>query len=262
MTLIIGIKCEDGIVVASDAAATFGSVGTGQTIRQETKKLRIIENRIVLGTSGQVGLGQRFAAELQDCYSHKELSDKTPVVAMTIISERFRKHIRAEAEMAKITVGLIGSQANTAWISASLVAVPISKCLCLFEFDHQGAPEEKTDELPFACVGSGQGTADPFLAFLRRILWRGHLPTSQVGILSAVWAIKHVTETSPGGVAEPIQVVHVELSEKVAIARELGEGELQEPRRVIDVLEESLRKRITELPTTDSSFPVAPEPPT
>jgi 20S proteasome alpha/beta subunit len=40
MTLIIGIKCSDGIVMGADGAATFGSLGQ-QTIRQGTKKLEV-----------------------------------------------------------------------------------------------------------------------------------------------------------------------------------------------------------------------------
>ncbi len=38
MTLIIGIKCSDGIVMGADGAATFATLGQ-PTIRQETKKL-------------------------------------------------------------------------------------------------------------------------------------------------------------------------------------------------------------------------------
>lgn len=43
MTLIIGIKCRDGIVMGADGAATFEALGQ-HTIRQETTKLDILEN--------------------------------------------------------------------------------------------------------------------------------------------------------------------------------------------------------------------------
>ena len=65
MTLIVGFKCSDGIVMGADGAATFGNLGQG-IIRQPIKKLEIIGNYTILGISGKVGLGQMFKAELEN----------------------------------------------------------------------------------------------------------------------------------------------------------------------------------------------------
>ena len=62
MTLIIGIKCEGGIVMGADGAATLGCMGT-HTVVQECKKLQLLCNSIILGVSGSVGLAQRFKAK-------------------------------------------------------------------------------------------------------------------------------------------------------------------------------------------------------
>ena len=71
MTLIIGIKCSDGVVLGADGAATFGSLGR-ETIRQPvTRKLEILGGRIVVGVSGPAGLGQRFRGEIEALWDNR-----------------------------------------------------------------------------------------------------------------------------------------------------------------------------------------------
>ena len=84
MTLIVGIKCSDGIVVGADGAATFGAMGQ-QTIRQSARKLNILSHRIIVGVSGPIGLGQRINGRISALYSDGKLAGKNPVEAMTII---------------------------------------------------------------------------------------------------------------------------------------------------------------------------------
>lgn len=59
MTAIVGILCKDGIVIGTDSSATF-SASTTSTIEQPVKKISIIENRVIVAGSGQIGLDQRF----------------------------------------------------------------------------------------------------------------------------------------------------------------------------------------------------------
>ena len=66
MTLIVGINCNDSVVLGADGPTTYSTLGR-PTIRQEAKtKLSIINGCAVLGVSGPVGLGQRLAGELQN----------------------------------------------------------------------------------------------------------------------------------------------------------------------------------------------------
>lgn len=59
MTLIVGIKSKEGIVLAADGAATLGSMGN-RTVIQSVKKLSTIQDKIIVGVSGSVGLSQRI----------------------------------------------------------------------------------------------------------------------------------------------------------------------------------------------------------
>lgn len=100
MTLIVGIKCSDGIVLGADGAATYGVLGQ-QTIRQPVKKLKILESCIVVGVSGPIGLGQRLTATVEELWQNKKLSGKTPPVAMDIMRRAVLPHIAIEIEAAK-----------------------------------------------------------------------------------------------------------------------------------------------------------------
>ena len=64
MTLIVGIKSRDGIVMGADGGATLGDIPQ-TTVMQPIKKLEIISESVVIGTSGHVGLGQQFRAAIE-----------------------------------------------------------------------------------------------------------------------------------------------------------------------------------------------------
>lgn len=242
MTLIVAVLCEDGIVVGADGAATLGVPGQ-MTVRQPVRKLSIIEDRIIIGTSGPVGLGQRLADELASIWKSRELLSKSPEAAMGHLRVKFFNHISVEMQAASMARNVIGSAANASAVSQTILALPIGKRLCLIQFDQQGAPELATTDLPFIAIGSGQPIADPFLAFLRRVLWRhgckaaDPLPQLGDGITGALWTLQHAILTNPGGVSDPIQMVILRKDGGDYSARELADAELAEHKQAIAALE-------------------------
>ncbi|OGM28158.1 hypothetical protein A2962_02105 [Candidatus Woesebacteria bacterium RIFCSPLOWO2_01_FULL_39_61] len=241
MTLIIGIVCEEGVVVAADGAATLGNLGLS-TVRQQAKKLTILQDKIIMGVSGPVGLGQILLGEMDKIYSESLLSNKEPHEAMSIISDKFRVHINKELEAAQRAQGVvgIGGTAGMSAISFSLVALPISKEPCLFQFNQQGAPERANGDLPFVSIGSGQQIADPFLAFIRRVLWKGQSPSMGEAIFAAVWTLNHAIDTNPGGISEPIEVMVLRKPNSEWEAVELTEDELKEHKETVTYMEKHI----------------------
>jgi 20S proteasome alpha/beta subunit len=239
MTLIIGIKCSDGIVMGADGAATFAALGQ-PTIRQETKKLDILVNRLIVGVSGPIGLGQRIKAEIENLWTNGRptLGDQRPADAMKIMREAlWTKHIGPEMQVAQVAAGVVGQSAIQSAIASTVVCMPLKGVPCLIQFDHQGAPEEANASLPFVAIGSGQPIADPFLAFLRRLFWPNSLPTLNDGIFTTVWTLHHAIKTHPGGVSDPVQIIILEKTQNNSSgnqtnqmwkARELPEAELYE----------------------------------
>jgi len=242
MTLIIGIKCSDGIVMGADGAATLGAMGQC-TIRQAKKKLDIIKEKVIVGTSGPVGLGQRIRGEIEILWEKKEFSGskiRKPFDAMTVIRNKMWEHVGPELNAAGIARPALGDIASLDVLCFTLVALPVLGKPCLFQFDQQCAPEEATDDLPFVAIGSGRLIADPFLAFLRRIFWSNNQPTVADGIFATYWTLDHAIRTHPGGVADPKQIVILERKDTDWEARELLDDQLSEHAEAITEAENSL----------------------
>jgi 20S proteasome alpha/beta subunit len=228
MTLIIGILCQDGIVLGADGVATFGSIGQ-RTIQQPTRKLTQVGNCIAIGTSGPVGLGQRFTAALEEIWAGKKLSGKTAQEAITILQGSFWQYAEREFQAAKVTASMLGQAALESAISYNVLAMPLGKKPCLIQFNQHCSAEFASPNLPFIAVGSGQLLADPFLAFLRRIFWSGRLPHVSEGVLATVWSLEQAIRTNPGGVGHPIQVMTLEKNTTGDwTVRELGAADFEE----------------------------------
>lgn len=241
MTLVIGLKCSNGIVMGADSAATMDD-GLGQpTIRQPYKKLEIIANRIIIGNSGPVGLAQQIRPQINDLWSANKLSGKRSHQAMGIIREKIIEVVKPELEMAGIARPALGNVAYQSAICATLVALPLSKRPCLLHFNHQCSPEEITESIPFTSIGSGRTLADPFLAFLKRIFWEKTQPNVIQGIFTVFWALDHAIRIAPGGIANPKQIIILEQSQSQWEARELSEDELKEHIEGVEAAEQHLR---------------------
>lgn len=240
MTLIIGLKCQEGVVVGSDGAATLGGLGN-KTITQPTKKLAILQNKIIIGVSGPVGLGQRITGEIDNLWKTDSLSGKKPFQAMTLISKKIREHLIPEIEVATKTRPLLGNLSLESVITQTLVALPLNRTPLLFQFDHQGSPEEATDDLPFVSIGIGQTIADPFLGFIRRLFWPKSCPNINQGIFAALWTLQHAISISPGGITEPIFITTLKKEGSDWVANECEDLELKEHHEAISEAENSLK---------------------
>jgi len=240
MTLIIGIKCKDGVVMGSDGAATLGTMGQN-TIVQPIRKLETISNSIILGVSGPIGIAQIFKGVIEKLWEDQKFHNKESYEAMEFLSNSLWEHVKPEFQKASIAKDVIGNIASISAICSILIAIPISKKPCLIQFNQQCSPEEATDNLPFVSIGSGQKIADPFLAFLRRIFWPNKLPTLAEGVLTVLWTLEHAIITNPGGVSEPKQIVTIEKenSNKYKV-HELQDTELKEHIEAIHNIEKYL----------------------
>lgn len=250
MTLIIGIKCENSIVLAADGAATLATSAGILTIRQSIKKLEIISGKAILGVSGQVGTGQLYREELQNMINAKKVTSKPIGQAMSTIRDNFRNQVEGNLKLAD-SLGI----KETVYCNA-VIAMPVSGKPRLIQFDHLCQPEEATDQLPFISIGSGQGLADPFLAFLRRVFWPTGLPSLAQGSLAAVWTLQHCIEIAPAYVRDPIQVAVLEKSGDSFKARELNDDELDEHSEAATNAEIYLSK----IPGTGTPTPDIPQP--
>jgi 20S proteasome alpha/beta subunit len=191
MTILIGVLCQDGVVIGADSSALF-SAGPIPTIEQgKVKKVSIVSDDVIIAGTGQIGLYQRFRA----------------VVTQQRNQFQFHKHdaIAVGKEVAKFA---INDFAETKCDKGQFGALMAFVCqngehhLCEFALrDFQ--PELKNDEIWWVSMGSGQPITDPFLGFIRKVFWKDKKPLVKEAVFSVVWALQHVIELNPGGINGP-----------------------------------------------------------
>jgi ATP-dependent protease HslVU (ClpYQ) peptidase subunit len=224
MTILVGIRCTDGIVIGADSSATFVGV-QNSTIEQPTnKKISVIYDQFIVAGTGAVGHHQRFSALVTELYDKKTFSGKSDLEIAKILSSELIKEL--------------SSTHSPADQYSALVAYPAKHQPVLIELAggrSQFQPELKElDGLWFASMGSGQQIADPFLALFRQVFWSGGPPDVTGGIFTALWALKHACDVNPGGIKEPIHIAVLRQVDGELAAKKLNDQELAEHTNMVE----------------------------
>ena len=230
MTILVGVLCQDGVVIGTDGSATF-VYGRHPTIEQPTQKIDIIDGRVIVVGSGEIGLGQRFTAITEQVFKDPNFLKLVPLGMVTDLCHRALNNF-----------GHTFVQPN---------AVPFGALLGFFsngqpqlcEFQYQSMrPEMKTERLWYVSMGSGQMIADPFLGLIRQVFWESGPPTRQEAIFAVMWTLRHAIICNPGGINEPIQIAVLSRDKGgQPQARLLDENELQEHRESVSEAIKHLR---------------------
>lgn len=241
MTLIVGIKCGNGVVVAADSAATLGAFGQN-TVEQNVTKLIIQQEKVILGFSGPVGLHQLQQDNLESTWGNA-LKSKRIAEVRTALSTKLATPFKEAANRAAVLQQLVGPPALSSVLSQTLISLPVDNQARLLEFTSDCNSEEITQDIPFTSIGSGKPFADPFLAFLKESLWDDSCPpTTGHGVLAALWTVDHVIKVNAGhGVGGRTQVGVLELVNEDWKARFLSEEELELHRQNILGAQTALR---------------------
>jgi hypothetical protein len=89
-------------------------------------------------------------------------------------------------------------------------------------------------------MGSGQLLADPFLAFVSRVLWDGKMPTVDTGKFGVYWVLDHTIKLAPGGIGGPIKMAILRKANGAWSTQELEDT--QEPAQYINELEKHIAR--------------------
>jgi hypothetical protein len=93
----------------------------------------------------------------------------------------------------------------------------------------------------YTALGSGKLSADPFLRFLTDTFCKGNQPKVQDAVFLATWAVQHVIDTNPSGVAGSIRLTTFTPNESGFQAKALQDTEIDEHRQAIESAAEALR---------------------
>ena len=104
MTLIVGVRCEYGVVLAADQQATHGVFGA-PTIGQPVEKIRLLGTNVLLGISGHVGVGQ----QIEDAISQasRSVHQKNCGAFIKSLQTEIKKVVDPRYESAQIADGHI-----------------------------------------------------------------------------------------------------------------------------------------------------------
>ena len=196
MTLIIGVRCRDGIVVGADSITTYGS-----EIEQEVNdKIQYIACDAVIAAAGAVGMSQLIKVKL--CRNWKRITKLNDAgAARNAISELMWSEVRPAMERTSEAKQLleVDDSIFSNVLCNSLIAFPIKDVPALFAFDECAQSIEVTLESPFFSIGSGSFQADPFLAFIKRIFWSDSAPEkTSDGVFCVLWTLDHVSRVNAG----------------------------------------------------------------
>lgn len=197
MTVLVAVKCEDGIIVGADGLST--SAAGPQPLMQipSAPKIKIIDEKIIIAGTGYVGLSQRFEKIVQSL-STQGIIDCSSSDAMQNIAMHTNNNFQQSGTP---------RTAQNGWGFGAIVAAPFSQNPSLFELDVCSfQPEEKEFPLHYVSMGSGQIIADPFLAFVNRVIWKDKSPVLEKGLIGIYWVLSQTIKIAPGGVGGDIQI--------------------------------------------------------
>jgi predicted proteasome-type protease len=264
MTLIVGVKCLEGIVLGADSAATYATSLGQPTIRQETvTKLHMTSNKVVIGVSGPISFSQSYSEEIDTYIKSRgmKVSWKNVAEAKKELCAMFWKHAGPAWDKAGVVARVIGNAAMNECNHLSAAAfVTTDEQPHLVQFSMQCNAEEVTQDLPFVAIGSAQPSADPFLAFIRRIFWPSGLPSLIDGQIATVWTLDEAIKTNPGGVGGDVKLVVLKKDDKNHWKCEaVSDEELDGHRLMIADIEKRMREVVT--PIVSEPIPTPPESP-
>ena len=168
MTLLVGVLCSNGAVIAADRQATHGAMGQ-QTVGQSVTKVQVIRDEALYATSGHKGLGQQLCAVVEG--KQQEFKNQGYDRNIVKLQEALRPIIDAGFQTARHAAAVLGNAvAASDCVCGGLLAAAFKDGLKLVEITPQVAVEYLTADIPFISMGSGKASADPFLGFCGRFI--------------------------------------------------------------------------------------------
>ena len=249
MTLIVGVRCTDGVVIGSDSAMTFAS-GAQVTIQQPFyQKIEIIKDRVIVAGTGAIGAGQRFVDVVTRAGRHTPLEANSPVDVGRLLASQAAQDF--------------GSTNAPPGSYGALVAYSHAGMPELIEFDSRSfQPEVKTNDNWYVSMGSGQVVADPLLGFARHTFWGDKPPTHQEGVFAVTLVLKLGCEMAPFGVSPPLQIaVLSRVSSGDLVARRLSSEELLEHEENVRAAIEHFRRYPDSFDATETASGDLPDAP-
>lgn len=250
MTILVGVRCSDGVVIGCDSIATSAMGQQPLMHLPYDGKMEIFDNSVIVATTGSVGYAQRLHPHIDAAIKGNVFRNFDARACTNNIAQRFIAELGNSSAPRHPQHG-VGFGA--------LVAGPLKDGPFLAEFgttDFQ--PEIKNEKLFFVSMGSGQMLADPFLAFVTRVLWNNKMPTVDDAKFGVYWVLDHTIKLAPGTVGPPIRIATLRQEGNEWVAKE---QDTQEAAQYIVELENHI-SQFVRAPVEQATPAPPPQPPT
>jgi hypothetical protein len=144
-----------------------------------------------------VGLAQRVKIIADDMWNKKQFTGSGMSTATTL----------AGRALTDFGSSLLQKHPQHGINFGALLAMVVEDVPYLVEFgstDFQ--PELKQDNLFYVSMGSGQMLADPFLAFVKRVLWKDKMPDVERAKIGIYWALNYTCGQAVGMVGGDLKL--------------------------------------------------------
>ena len=257
MTLVIGVRCGDGIVIGADSIATYATPNGEYTVEQKMdSKVHKVDDNMLYAFSGDIGLGQDVRHSVSKSWEKNKSKSKENI--RKNLSKAVVEPVKEYAERSASVAALMRTASVQDPVVTSLIAYVAKGQPALIHYNLAGHPEEITRGLTFETIGSGKPYADPFLAFVKRVAWDDRQPrTVKQGIVGVLWALRYVSDSNSSiGVGGPFSIGVLEKNKDEWKASVLEEERLGLYKGAIDSAERSLEEELNKLePESESSIP-------
>lgn len=192
MGLVLGVLCEDGVVIGSDSSRPNNARDTPIPCAP-LQKTYLIGRDMVLGSTGDVGFAQRLEMVLRELREDSRFLEWDHfVIARIMVAEAWQEFQATRSDLVGFGA-LVGFQCAT------------GVHLCeLRPGDLQ--PEFKKPDVWFTALGRVGGTVSSLLGLLSRTVFHGRHPSLTEGIFVTVWALEHGQKLHPSCVCGPFHV--------------------------------------------------------
>jgi len=192
MSLLVGVLCEDGVVVGA-ARSGMERGGGGDDREPSAVDLAVVDRDVILASVGARGLGQRCADVVAGIRSDSRFGEWAGLrIAKSICSDVVDDFASTRCEKGRF---------------GALVAFAAADGFQLCEFpadDFQ--PELKTPECWFAAMGPGRHVAEPFVAFLCSVFFADSRPGLEGGVFAATWVLDYAVGRGSGAAVKPGEI--------------------------------------------------------
>lgn len=221
MTLILGVACEEGLVLAADGQATVQSAGL--RVKFGASKLRVPWTNLAYGGAGHVGLIQRVSRDLENTYGKPDafVSDHPNDVrkkVTTTIAKTVRELVQGQYLSPPNQEPALASFLFAGHTNGGQVLFQITPLLV----------DESAVEPGYCAIGSGE--LFPYIA----MTGLGHFGVTRRNLretkLLTMRVMQDAIDVADAGIGPPISLVQITSPPKGSgpgSATLLDEGELQ-----------------------------------